>query len=75
MHSGAHQGSHSNLTGAAGFDWGALPHGSVVVDVGGGVGSQPLALAKAFSQLKFVVQDQESTVADGKKVRIASIPA
>jgi len=46
-----------------GFDWAALPEGSVVVDVGGGVGSHSLALAKAFYGLNFVVQDRPSVMA------------
>ncbi|KAI0341312.1 O-methyltransferase [Trametopsis cervina] len=47
-----------------GFDWKALPKDSVVVDVGGGVGSQTLVLAKAFDHLKFVVQDRPSVIAE-----------
>jgi hypothetical protein len=33
-----------------GFDWHALPRGSVIVDVGGGIGSTTMLLANAFSQ-------------------------
>ncbi|PPQ94314.1 hypothetical protein CVT25_005044, partial [Psilocybe cyanescens] len=32
-----------------GFDWSSLPHGSIVVDVGGGIGSTSMLLATAFS--------------------------
>uniref|UniRef100_A0A8H8CE44 O-methyltransferase C-terminal domain-containing protein n=1 Tax=Psilocybe cubensis TaxID=181762 RepID=A0A8H8CE44_PSICU len=32
-----------------GFDWSSLPRGSVVVDVGGGIGSTSMLLATAFS--------------------------
>ncbi|KAI0063775.1 S-adenosyl-L-methionine-dependent methyltransferase [Artomyces pyxidatus] len=39
-----------------------LPDGSVVVDVGGGVGPVTLLLAKAFPNLKFVVEDQEEVI-------------
>ena len=53
----------------SGYDWKSLPSGSVVVDVGGGIGSQSLALAKAYDHLKFVVQDRDSVVADAVKVR------
>jgi hypothetical protein len=35
-----------------------------VVDVGGGVGSQTVVLAKAFDHLKFVVQDRASVIQD-----------
>ena len=42
---------------SAGFDWKALPAGSVVVDVAGGIGTQTKILAKEFGHLKHVVQD------------------
>ncbi|KAI0063777.1 S-adenosyl-L-methionine-dependent methyltransferase [Artomyces pyxidatus] len=45
-----------------GFDWKDLPDGSVGVDVGGGVGSVTLLLAKAFPNLKFVVEDLEEVI-------------
>ncbi|KAJ4474486.1 O-methyltransferase [Lentinula aciculospora] len=55
-----------------GFDWQSLPQGSVVVDVGGGIGSTSMLLAHAYSDrrdnssdddvpgLKFIIQDRES---------------
>ena len=52
-----------------GYAWGKLPDGSLVVDVGGGVGSQSLALAKHFPRLRFVVQDRETVVVDAVEVR------
>ncbi|KAF9449490.1 S-adenosyl-L-methionine-dependent methyltransferase [Macrolepiota fuliginosa MF-IS2] len=48
-----------------GFDWGTLPPDSLVVDVGGGTGRPALALAKAFSHLKILVQDREPVVQRG----------
>ncbi|THU80378.1 S-adenosyl-L-methionine-dependent methyltransferase [Dendrothele bispora CBS 962.96] len=39
------------------YAWNQLPSGSVVVDVGGGVGTACLALAEKFPHLKLVVQD------------------
>ncbi|KAI0063823.1 S-adenosyl-L-methionine-dependent methyltransferase [Artomyces pyxidatus] len=45
-----------------GFDWKNLPDGSVGVDVGGGVGSVTLLLAKTFPNLKFVVEDLEEVI-------------
>jgi len=33
-----------------GYDWHALPRGSVIVDVGGGIGSTTMVLANAFSR-------------------------
>lgn len=47
-----------------GYAWGQLPEGSLIVDVGGGVGSQSLVLAKHHPQLRFVVQDREAVVRD-----------
>ena len=44
-----------------GFDWAGLGDGTVI-DVGGGVGNASRAIAKAFPNLKFVVQDREEVV-------------
>ncbi|KAH9054233.1 S-adenosyl-L-methionine-dependent methyltransferase [Lactarius vividus] len=43
-----------------GYAWEKLPPSSLVVDVGGGVGSQSLALARRYPNLHFVVQDRDS---------------
>ena len=51
-----------------GYPWGHLPQGSLVVDVGGGVGSQSFTLAKHHPQLRFVVQDRESVLGDAVEV-------
>ncbi|KAF7321194.1 S-adenosyl-L-methionine-dependent methyltransferase [Mycena chlorophos] len=45
-----------------GFDWGALPSGSTVVDVGGGIGTFGIRIAKAHPQLKIVTQDRSSVI-------------
>ncbi|KAI0064216.1 S-adenosyl-L-methionine-dependent methyltransferase [Artomyces pyxidatus] len=47
-----------------GFEWSSLEAGSIVVDVGGGVGSVTLTLAKAFPQLKYIVQDLREVIDD-----------
>jgi len=62
--------AHHDLTfeTLAGYDWGRLPESSLVVDVGGGLGSQSLLLAKHHSQLRFVVQDREAVVRDAVEV-------
>lgn len=44
----------------------------MIVDVGGGVGTACLALAKEFPNLKFVVQDRQPVVEAGAEVRIPS---
>lgn len=45
-----------------GFDWKGLPADALVVDVGGGIGSQSLHLAKSFNHLKFIVQDRPAVL-------------
>jgi hypothetical protein len=58
----------------AGYGWKHLPEGSLVVDVGGGVGSQSLTVASHHSQLRFVVQDRESVVGDAINVCAMNSP-
>ncbi|KAJ7845650.1 O-methyltransferase [Mycena olivaceomarginata] len=50
----------------AGFEWGELPKASLIVDLGGGVGSTTLIIANAVPQAKFVVQDRSSVIEDAK---------
>jgi hypothetical protein len=52
----------------AGYAWENLPQDSLVVDVGGGVGSQSLLLALHHPHLHFIVQDRESVVGDAVEV-------
>ncbi|KAI1792209.1 S-adenosyl-L-methionine-dependent methyltransferase, partial [Ganoderma leucocontextum] len=47
------------------FPWHDLPDGSLVVDVGGGIGSTSMLLAHAFKHLKFVIQDRPQVVEQG----------
>ena len=59
-----------------GLDWRSLPRGSVIVDVGGGIGSTSMLLANAFARpgddqdlgFKFIVQDRPIVVELGEKV-------
>ena len=62
------------MAGAA-LDWTSLPRGSIIVDVGGGIGSTSMLLASAFSSsegedlgLKFIIQDRRVVVEMGEKV-------
>lgn len=50
------------------FDWASLPPGSVIVDVGGGIGSVPIQVAHNHPEIQFIVQDRPAVVADGRKV-------
>jgi len=55
------------LTVALGFDWAVIPNGTVV-DVGGGVGTQSLTVAREYPDMNFVIQDLPSVIEDAKKV-------
>ncbi|KAJ7796023.1 O-methyltransferase [Mycena olivaceomarginata] len=65
-----------------GFDWASLPRGSVVVDVGGGIGSTSMLLASAYAEvdadgsggLRFVIQDRPVVVEMGEKAWRAKCP-
>jgi hypothetical protein len=59
----------SHLPRRSGFDWGSLPKGGLVVDVGGGVGTVITVLAKALPYLQFIIQDRPAVIEDGIKVR------
>jgi hypothetical protein len=52
------------------YDWKALAPGSVVVDVGGGLGTAIAPLARDFPQLQYVVQDLPGVIEEGKQVFI-----
>lgn len=56
-----------------GFDWKGLKHNSVIVDVGGGLGSQSMTLAQTFPHLRFIIQDREPVLKDTAVVRIAML--
>ncbi|KAI0761037.1 S-adenosyl-L-methionine-dependent methyltransferase [Trametes elegans] len=46
-----------------GFPWADLPPDSVLIDVGGGIGSTSLTVAQAHPHIKVVVEDRPQTVA------------
>ncbi|PCH41979.1 S-adenosyl-L-methionine-dependent methyltransferase [Wolfiporia cocos MD-104 SS10] len=49
-----------------GFPWHTLPPSSLVVDVGGGIGSTSLLLAHAFPRLRLLIQDRPQVVKMGE---------
>lgn len=51
-----------------GFDFGSLKEGAVVADIGGGVGSVSVMLAKAHPKLKFVIEDRPTEIEQAKPV-------
>ncbi|KAG1730958.1 S-adenosyl-L-methionine-dependent methyltransferase, partial [Suillus paluster] len=65
-----------------GFDWLSLPRGSTIVDVGGGIGSTTMILARAFGvscedldmQFRFIVQDRPVVVGLGLAAWRAQCP-
>jgi hypothetical protein len=62
-----------DLIHQTGYSWETLPPGSLVVDVGGGVGSQSLTLARHHPNLRFVVQDRDAVIGDANEVRCTSV--
>ncbi|KAJ6622880.1 S-adenosyl-L-methionine-dependent methyltransferase [Mycena sp. CBHHK59/15] len=57
-----------------GFDWKNYPEGSLVVDVGGGVGSQCLNLVQHYPELSFVVQDRAPVIKEGIEFWTTQLP-
>ncbi|KAF7349748.1 hypothetical protein MSAN_01701700 [Mycena sanguinolenta] len=58
-----------------GFNWSGLPTGSVLVDVGGGIGHVSLAIAQKNHGLRVVVQDLEDTIKDSKMYWKENLPS
>ncbi|EIM90650.1 S-adenosyl-L-methionine-dependent methyltransferase [Stereum hirsutum FP-91666 SS1] len=50
------------------FNWKSLPAESLVVDVGGGIGTSSMSLATHFPQLNIVVQDLPSVIEEGRTI-------
>ncbi|KAJ7147632.1 O-methyltransferase [Mycena crocata] len=57
-----------------GFRWSALPEKMLVVDVGGGIGSISLEIAKANDHLHFIVQDKAAVIQEGEKYWERQLP-
>ena len=56
------------LTVCKALEWGSLPEGPKVVDVGGGVGTSSLRIARAFSNVKCIIQDFPGVCGQAKSV-------
>ncbi|KAJ7496660.1 O-methyltransferase [Mycena latifolia] len=50
-----------------GFKWSSLPQDTLIVDVGGGIGSTSLEIARGNPHLRFHIQDQPAVVPEGQK--------
>ncbi|KIY49128.1 O-methyltransferase [Fistulina hepatica ATCC 64428] len=57
-----------------GFDFGSLKDGATVVDVGGGVGSVTLGLARQFPKINFVIQDLPNQLGQAEKFWTENYP-
>lgn len=44
------------------FPWNDLPNGAIINDIGGGVGFQTMAFAKAHPHLQYILQDLPQTI-------------
>ncbi|KAF8326437.1 S-adenosyl-L-methionine-dependent methyltransferase, partial [Amanita rubescens] len=64
----------SNAAILSAYDWKSLPQDALVVDVGGGIGSAPLALARDHSNLKIVIQDRQPVVENGIAIWKQKLP-
>ncbi|KAF8351882.1 S-adenosyl-L-methionine-dependent methyltransferase [Amanita rubescens] len=58
----------SNAVILSAYDWNTLPQNALVVDVGGGIGSASLVLAKEFPNLRIAIQDRHSAVENGVEI-------
>jgi len=57
-----------------GFPWASLPENSLVVDVGGGIGSLALKIAKAHPHIRMVIQDRPAVIGMGEEFWKAELP-
>jgi hypothetical protein len=63
------------LTSLSGFDWYSLPKGSTIVDVGGGIGSTTMTLARALNDPRVdVIKDRDGTHNEGLQSTSVAIP-
>ena len=51
-----------------GFKWGSLAPGSVIVDVGGGLGHITMKLCRLYPNFKYVIQDRPPVIEQGREV-------
>ncbi|KAJ7720965.1 S-adenosyl-L-methionine-dependent methyltransferase [Mycena maculata] len=56
------------------YQWNSLAPNSIIVDVGGGVGTSCLTLAAKYPMLKFVVQDRDQVIVKAKELWNTKMP-
>ncbi|KAF7363224.1 S-adenosyl-L-methionine-dependent methyltransferase [Mycena venus] len=52
-----------------GFQWSALPEKTLIVDVGGGIGSLSLEIAQVNPHLRFLIQDKQGVIRQAEQPR------
>ncbi|KAF5365406.1 hypothetical protein D9757_011662 [Collybiopsis confluens] len=57
-----------------GFEWSALAKNALIVDVGGGIGSVSLEIARANPDLRFLIQEKQAVVQEGKNYWEVELP-
>ncbi|KAF7333319.1 putative S-adenosyl-L-methionine-dependent methyltransferase [Mycena venus] len=60
-------GFHLDFSNWLGFKWSALPEKTLIVDVGGGIGSISLEIAQANPHLRFLIQDTQAVIREGEQ--------
>ncbi|TCD69561.1 hypothetical protein EIP91_007185 [Steccherinum ochraceum] len=66
---------HPPQAAVKGFDWGSLPKGALVIDVGAGRGHVSLEIARAFPDLQIAIEDRSVTIADAKEYWTDCLPS
>ncbi|KIK62690.1 hypothetical protein GYMLUDRAFT_41605 [Collybiopsis luxurians FD-317 M1] len=57
-----------------GFQWSSLPKNALIVDVGGGIGSISLEIARSNPDLRFLIQEKPAVVQEGIKYWEKELP-
>ncbi|KAK7028529.1 putative S-adenosyl-L-methionine-dependent methyltransferase [Favolaschia claudopus] len=57
-----------------GFKWSDIPENSLIVDVGGGIGSLSLEIAQANPHLRFLIQDKAAVIQEGTQYWNTELP-
>jgi hypothetical protein len=53
---------------SVGFKWSLLLNNTLIVDVGGGIGTTSLEIAQANPHLRFLIQDKPIVIKEGQNI-------